>query len=337
MYGIDEVAPKLDVALSRKFGHAVGVAELARLTGGATKLTYRFTAELDGARQPFILQLTPTAKTADPTAGITPRISGGDDAAITMAAAALGVKVPPVRYVMQPEDGLGAGYVTGFVAGETLGPRLLREDRYALARRLLARQCGEALAAIHRIDKARLPFLLVQDALEQVRSYRRIVQHYRRRLPALELALRWAEDNAPRDVTLTVVHGDFRLGNFIVDQDGLAAVLDWEVAQICDPMQDLGWLCVKTWRFGGPLPVGGFGTREDLFAAYQQAGGGAVDPRRVLFWEAFGCVKWAIMCLRKGLRYTDGTEDISIEQSAIGRRVEEPLWDFLNLIEGRLA
>lgn len=335
MYGIEEVAPKLDAALSRRFGRAA-VNDLARLTGGATKLTYRFTAELDGPRQPFILQLTPTAKTADPTAGVTPRISGGDDAAITMAAAALGVKVPPVRYVMAAQDGLGAGYVTGFVAGETLGPRLLRDDRYAAARAMLAGQCGAALAAIHRIDRTRLPFLLVQDPLEQVRSYRRIVEHYRRRLPALELALRWAEANAPRDVRLTVVHGDFRTGNFIVGEDGLRAVLDWEVAQICDPMQDLGWMCVKTWRFGGPLPVGGFGTREDLFAAYERAGGGVVDPARVLFWEAFGCVKWAIMCLRKGLRYTDGTEDISIEQSAIGRRVEEPLWDFLNLIESRL-
>jgi aminoglycoside phosphotransferase (APT) family kinase protein len=151
------------------------------------------------------------------------------------------------------------------------------------------------------------------------------------------LGLRWAEERAPRDARSTVVHGDFRTGNLIVGEDGLRAVLDWEVAQICDPMQDLGWLCVKTWRFGGPQPVGGFGAREDLFAAYEQASGSAVDPRHVLFWEAFGSVKWAIMCLRKGLRYTDGTEDVSVEQSAIGRRVEEPLWDFLNLIEGRGA
>lgn len=334
MYALEEVGPRLEAALSKKFGSAQ-VADLARLTGGATKLTYSFTAALDGARRKFILQLTPASKVVDPTAGITPRISGDQDAAIMMAAAELGVKVPPVRHVMTPEDGLGAGYVTGFVEGETLGPRILRDDKYAAARPALAGQCGAALAAIHRIDKTKLPFLKVEDPLEQVRSYRRIVEHYKRWLPALALGLRWAEDNAPRQAKSTVVHGDFRTGNLIVDEHGLAAVLDWEVAQICDPMQDLGWLCVKTWRFGGKQPVGGFGTREDLFAAYERASGHPVDPQHVLFWEAFGSVKWAIMCLRKGLRYTDGTEDISVEQSAIGRRVEEPLWDFLNLIEGR--
>lgn len=334
MYALEEIGPRLDAALSKKFGSAQ-VADLARLTGGATKLTYSFTATLDGERGKFILQLTPASKVVDPTAGITPRIAGDQDAAIMIEAAKLGVKVPPVRYVMTPNDGLGAGYVTGFVAGETLGPRILRDDKYAGARARLAAQCGAALAAIHRIDKTKLPFLMAQTPLEQVRSYRAIVEHYGHKLPALALGLRWAEENAPRHAKLTVVHGDFRTGNLIVGEDGLRAVLDWEVAQICDPMQDLGWLCVKTWRFGGPQPVGGFGAREDLFAAYEEASGASVDPQQVLFWEAFGSVKWAIMCLRKGLRYTDGTEDISVEQSAIGRRVEEPLWDFLNLIEGR--
>jgi aminoglycoside phosphotransferase (APT) family kinase protein len=112
-------------------------------------------------------------------------------------------------------------------------------------------------------------------------------------------------------------------------------VLDWEIAQIGDPMQDLGWLCVKTWRFGGRGPVGGFGAREDLFAAYEKASGVTVDPEQVLFWEAFGDVKWAIMCLFKAMAFSDGTEPLSLEQAAIGRRIEEPLLDFLNLIEGR--
>src|SRR6185369_14952300 len=194
MYALEEVGPRLDAALSKKFGKAQ-VAELARLTGGATKLTYSFTAVLDSARRKFILQLTPASKVVDPTAGITPRISGDQDAAIMIEAARLGVKVPPVRYVMTPEDGLGTGYVTDFVAGETLGPRILREEKYAGARSVLASQCGAALAAIHRIDKAKLPFLKQEDPLGQVRSYCAIVEHYQRRMPALALGLRWAEDH----------------------------------------------------------------------------------------------------------------------------------------------
>jgi len=128
------------------------------------------------------------------------------------------------------------------------------------------------------------------------------------------------------------VHGDFRAGNFIVGEEGIRCVLDWEIGQSGDPMQDLGWVCVKTWRFGGKNPVGGFGTREDLFAAYEKAGGQQVDPEQVRFWEAYGSVKWGVGCLGLGTR---GVEENNVERCAIGRRIEEPLWDFLNLIDGR--
>jgi aminoglycoside phosphotransferase (APT) family kinase protein len=167
------------------------------------------------------------------------------------------------------------------------------------------------------------------------RSSPSIADHYGHRLPALELGFRWVEQHLPPPARHTVLHGDFRLGNFIVGEDGMRLVLDWELAQTGDPMQDLGWICCRTWRFGGPLPAAGCATREELFAAYEQASGCRVDPAHVRFWEAFANVKWAVMCLRKGLRWRDGTEPISIEQSAIGRRTEEPLWDFLEVIEGR--
>jgi aminoglycoside phosphotransferase (APT) family kinase protein len=171
-----------------------------------------------------------------------------------------------------------------------------------------------------------------QDAAQHVAAHRQIVDRYGFRLPALELALRWASENLPQKTRHTVVHGDFRMGNLIVGEAGVRCVLDWELAQTGDPMQDLGWLCIRTWRFGGAGPVGGFGSREDLFAAYEKASGYPVDPAHVRFWEAFGNVKWALHCLRLGSR---GVDNRDIERCAIGRRIEEPLWDFLNLIEGR--
>jgi aminoglycoside phosphotransferase (APT) family kinase protein len=171
-----------------------------------------------------------------------------------------------------------------------------------------------------------------QDAAEHVAAHRRIVDNYNFRLPALDLALRWAAENVPRNQRHTVLHGDFRTGNMIVGEEGIRCVLDWELAQTGDPMQDLGWLCIRTWRFGGARPVGGFGSREDLFASYERASGHPVDPGHVRFWEAFGNVKWAVDCLLLGTR---GVGEVGIERSAIGRRIEEPLWDFFNLIEGR--
>jgi aminoglycoside phosphotransferase (APT) family kinase protein len=113
------------------------------------------------------------------------------------------------------------------------------------------------------------------------------------------------------------------------------AVLDWELAHIGDPAEDLGWLCVRAWRFGrDELAVGGIGHRSDLFAAYERAGGGAVDPAHVRFWEAFGCIKWAVMCMHKGLGALGAVPGArrSVEAVAIGRRIEEPLLDFLELI-----
>ena len=106
------------------------------------------------------------------------------------------------------------------------------------------------------------------------------------------------------------------------------------LAHIGDPMHDIGWLCVKTWRFGGPLPVGGFGHRDELFRAYDQAGGGPVDSKHVRFWEAFGCVKWALMCMHRGLGAARGARG-GVEAVAIGRRIEEPLLDLLDLITGK--
>ena len=77
------------------------------------------------------------------------------------------------------------------------------------------------------------------------------------------------------------MHGDFRHGNLIIGPDGVRAVLDWELAHLGDPMEDLGWICVNSWRFGEiDKPVGGFGTREELFAGYEAAGR-RVDPERV--------------------------------------------------------
>lgn len=332
----DDFAPRLQAAVARHIGVPGTLHDLQRLTGGATKTTWSFDAEVGNTRQAFILQCSGAGASdvPDPVAGITPHLTSEEDAQLMIAAAKVGVPAPRVRAVLEPADGIGHGYITERVAGETLGPRVVRDDRFAGARAVMAKQCGNILAAIHSIDLAAVPFLKYQDAATQVAANRKVVDHYGFRLPALELGMRWAAEHLPKNPRRTAVHGDFRTGNLIVGEEGIRCVLDWEIGQCGDPMQDLGWVCVKTWRFGGRYPVGGFGAREDLFAAYEKASGRSVDPTHVRFWEAWGSVKWAIGCLRKGLRYTDGTEPISLEQSAIGRRIEEPLWDFLNLIEG---
>src|SRR5262249_19879498 len=176
-----------------------------------------------------------------------------------------------VRLVLTPNDGLGLGFITDRIQGETIGQRINKDPGLASARAAMARQCGQILAAIHSMDINGSRFLARHDAAAQVAAYRAIWESFEHPVPAMELGLKWASMHVPRNTQVTVVHGDFRNGNFVVGPDGIRAVLDWELAHLGDPIEDLGWLLVKTWRFGGALPVGGFGRREDLLESYQRA------------------------------------------------------------------
>ena len=145
------------------------------------------------------------------------------------------------------------------------------------ARQLLPSQLAEALVKIHAIDPAQVPGLV---AVDQVEHYRQVLDTWANRIRRSSWRCAGSRRNRPPVTGHVVVHGDFRLGNLMVGDEGLRAVLDWELAHVGDPMEDLGWLCVKSWRFGSPLP----GRRaspstSELFAAYEAAGGGAVDPR----------------------------------------------------------
>jgi aminoglycoside phosphotransferase (APT) family kinase protein len=155
--------------------------------------------------------------------------------------------------------------------------------------------------------------------------------------PVMEWAFRWLRDNTPSaDFEPRVVHGDLRTGNIIVGPEGLRAVLDWEVVHVGDPMEDVGWICVPSWRFGEiDKPAGGFGSREELFAGYEAESGRRVDPDRVRFWEALGTLRWGLSCAMMAREFQAG--DRSVERAAIGRRASETEIDLLNMLapEGR--
>ncbi len=330
----EDLAARLSKAVKRHIGAPGTVHNFHQLTGGANKNTYSFEADIGAERLHLILQIPgkPKDDEPNPLEGVMPRVTADEDARLMIAAYDAGVPAPKVRAIFDSSDEMDPGYITEFVAGETLATKILREDRFATARTLMTAQCGKILAAIHNIDLKKVSFLGKQDAAAMVAGYYKVVDLQNFRLPAIEWGLKWAAENAPKSARHTVVHGDFRHGNFIVGEEGIRLLLDWEVAHSGDPMEDLAWVCVKTWRFGGRKPVGGFGTREELFEAYEKASGLSVDPKHVRWWEAWGGVKWAIGCMRLGTR---GVEEVNVERCAIGRRIEEPLWDYFNLIEGR--
>ncbi len=222
------------------------------------------------------------------------------------------------------------------VEGTSLAPRILRKPEFSEARGALTEQLGQALARIHAIDPASLDGVLpraeADPALDQISEWERQLDEIGEPLPAVELGLRWLRANAPVPAEARLVHGDFRLGNFIVDESGLAAVIDWELAHLGDPAEDIGWLCIRSWRFGNDdRPVAGVGDLDEFAAAYESAGGSPVDRDRVRYWEAFGNVKWAVICARQAHDHLDGVRR-SHELASLGRRICEPEWDLLELV-----
>jgi len=260
-----------------------------------------------------------------------------DEFALIRAAAEAGVPVPePIAF--EPEGGRfgSPGLLMSHVGGTSVAPRVLRRPEFESARANLTAQLAEALAHIHAIDPAKLDGVLPDPtgdpALTQIDEWTRQLDEIGEPLPAVELGLRWLRANAPEPADPRLVHGDFRLGNFIVAEEGLAAVIDWELSHLGDPVEDIGWLCIRSWRFGNDeLSVAGVGRLEEFIEVYESAGGAPVDGERVHYWEAFGNVKWAVICARQAHDHLTGVRR-SHELASLGRRVCEPEWDLLQLV-----
>ena len=305
--------------------------KVERLSGGASQETYRLTGERDGIEMPLAMRRTPGGEYLEPL----PAHPGRDvEAHLMQAAKAVGVPEPEVYHVLTRADGLGDGFVMEWIDGEALGARITRDAKFESIRPTLAKECGRILAQIHSIDldatelRPRLAEMTPKEFLAQMLER---YHAFGEPQPMIDYAGRWLEEHLPTPARLTLVHNDFRAGNFLLTPTGISAVLDWEVAHIGDPMRDLGWICTNSWRFGSALPVGGFGEYQDLFDGYSEVSGIDVDPEHVKFWEVFGSFWWAIGCLGMAEHYRSGP-DQSVERPAIGRRTSECQVDCVNLL-----
>jgi aminoglycoside phosphotransferase (APT) family kinase protein len=310
---------------------ATGVTAAAKLSGGASQETWSFDIIHPDGNIGAILRRSPPGYGAAPS-----RAAGLDAEAVLMRLAyEAGLPSPQVLHVLQPQDQLGSGFIMRRIEGETIARKILRDAQFAAARPMLARQLGKVAAGIHGLDLAQLPNLRRMTAAKEIFELERDYRSFDWPRPVFALALRWLRDHDPGPSDeLTLVHGDFRHGNLIIGPDGVRAVLDWELAHLGDPMEDLGWICVNSWRFGEiDKPVGGFGTREDLFAGYKAAGRRA-DPDRVRFWEVMGTLRWGVMCCGMMQRFRAGP-DHSMERAMIGRRSSETEIDLLRLLAPR--
>ena len=310
---------------------ATGVIGAAKLSGGASQETWSFDIVHPDGHIGAILRRAPKGDGASPT-----RAAGLEaEARLMQLSHDAGLPSPRVLRVLQPTDELGTGFIMQRVEGETIARKILRDAQFAEARPVLARQLGQVAAGIHALPLAQLPKLRTSTATKEIAELEREYRSFDWPRPVFELALRWLRGHDPGPPKrITLVHGDFRHGNLIIGPEGLRAVLDWELAHLGDPMEDLGWVCVNSWRFGEiDKPVGGFGSREDLFAGYEAAGG-RVDTARVNFFEVMGTLRWGVMCCGMMQRFRVGP-DHSMERAMIGRRASESEIDLLRLLAPR--
>jgi aminoglycoside phosphotransferase (APT) family kinase protein len=303
-------------------GPATKIDNLRALTGGASRTTWAFDAVSGPNRRALILR---TGAPDDVHAGMEL------EAAAQAAAAVAGAPVPDVLVASDSVEALGNPFlICAEIAGETIVRRIQRQlDDDGCAR--LLRQCAQALAAIHR-GATDTSGLAEQD---DVAEWRQRLDEMGDTTATFEWAFRWLAAHRPPPSPKRLVHGDFRMGNLIVDGSDLAAVLDWELVHIGEIYEDLAWFCIRAWRFGAPpsMAAGGLGSIDDFVAAYEDAGGAAVDRAALRWWLVVATLRWGVICRFQAERHLSGHAR-SVELAAIGRRVCETEWDVLDLLEG---
>ena len=316
----DELARGLERILAPVLGE-VEVTDLQRLTGGASRTTWAFSTS--SADAPALILRTGPPDDVHASMEL--------EAAVQQRAAAAGAPVPRIVAADNSAAALGNPYlICAAVAGETIVRRIYRglddEDRARLLR-----QCAEALAAVHRADFDGIGL----SRVDELTDWRQRLDEMGDTTATFEWTFRQLEKSRPAPSPTRLVHGDFRMGNLIVDDSGLAAVLDWELTHLGEVYEDLAWFCVRAWRFGAPsaLGAGGLGGVEAFLVSYEEAAGIAVDRDAFRWWLTVATLRWGVICRYQAERHLSG-QTKSVELAAIGRRVSETEWDLLDLLTG---
>jgi len=333
------VALDLD-ALGDYLGPQAGASRVTlsgeRLSGGAIQENYVIQALIeDGPHQgahEWVLR-------TDAPSGVAVSRSREQEYHLLSAAFHAGVTVPRPLFLCTDPAVIGrAFYVMEKVPGTADGRRLVQSDWSATQRREIVSTLGRELARLHAINPtaAGLTFLEPPQRAPgpaRVAQYRAYLDTLSAAQPVLEWALRWLELHAPQEEETVLCHCDFRTGNIMIEAGRVTGILDWEFADYSSPLEDLGWLCARCWRFGAdPYEAGGIGEREDFVAAYEQASGRTVDRDELSYWQIMAEARWAVIALQQTGRHLSGAEP-SLELALTGYLVPEMEMNLIQAIE----
>jgi aminoglycoside phosphotransferase (APT) family kinase protein len=307
------------------------VTELSKLSGGASMESWRFKFQ----DRPMILRLRPRHLDDEPSDSEVALLSLTGQADLIAQLHAGGLAVPEILATLPAHHVLGDGFIMACVQGEALPGRILRKPEFESARHKLSAQCAQQLARMHQMPTSQLSHELIirtpEQLLQEQHDYYRAFGSVN---PVFEAVFSWLQRHCPNTDRLTLVHADFRIGNLMVmPQEGLSAILDWELSHIGDPMRDVSFICTPSWRFGHyHLGAGGFATLDTWLADYEAASGQAVDKTQFNWWLMFNTLWWGVTCMRFGSAFKDHSVR-TVERAVIGRRVSEVEVDLLLLLD----
>jgi aminoglycoside phosphotransferase (APT) family kinase protein len=308
--------------LSGALAERVGIKSMSRLTGGAIQENWFADVVVGNASRGFVIR-------RDAPASIASSHTRKNEFALIRAAHSAGVTVPEPIAFCEDATVLGGPFaVMAKVEGVGFGPKIVKDTSLGGDREALAHEIGRQMALIHAIRPPRAEFAFLgsppaDPMTHEIALMRGMLDDLGLVRPALEWGLAWLAREKLDCAKVTLVHRDFRTGNYMVDASGVTAVLDWEFAGWGDPMLDLGWFCAECWRFSRKdLEAGGIGSRAALYAGYEAASSRKVDDRAVRLWEIMAHIRWAVVALQQGARHLSGGEP-SLEHALTGRIAPE--------------
>ena len=322
--GAADTRRKLEEFLRRAAGaDAVHLRDITRLSGGAVQENWALDADMTGGTHPgphqWVLR-------TDAAARVEASLSRREEFEILKVAHNFGVHAPEPLWLCDDMTVTGREFfIMQRLPGIATGHRVTRDTSLVPDAARLAQDLAENLARLHSLTPphARLGFLKTMHARDNIAHYRAYLDRLNEAHPALEWGLRWCEINAPQHEETTFIHRDYRTGNYLVHEGRLAGVLDWEFAAFGNPLEDIGWIFAKCWRFAGKAkPAGGIAAAQDFLQPYELASGRVVSPQALVYWQVMAHIRWAVIALQQAQRHLSSVEP-SLELALTGRIVAE--------------
>lgn len=332
---LEEFRERLETFIHLETESPVSIDHARPIPGGASRDTWLIMGTIDNEPTHLVLRRDLETEMVEQA------LTREQEFRLIKAAFESGVRVPRPRWYATDPSVLGKPFfIMDYVEGVSIGPKVVRDPDLETARQYLPEQLAQELATIHAVDiKAHdLDFLDTPEdwqspAQKAVADVQAAVDKLDIKNPALVYGLRWCEQNAPICDSITLIHGDYRIGNLLVGPEGLNAIIDWEFSHVGDPAEDLAWSSVRDWRFGnGHLHFAGIADNETFISRYEKVSGRTVDRKAVAYWEILGNLRWATTCLQQANRHLSGG-DPSVEFASLGRRSAEMQLEMLRLIK----